>query len=367
MHTEPLNILLTVPRLNAGGAETYTAMLAKHLHHLGHKVSVASGGGSISQQLEQEGISQYNIPFKLHVGLSTLMLKRVIRKVHPDVVHANAANAAVVTAKACTSMAVPWVMTAHGRLFRHQTRYHHFGSAHKIICVSDFLRRDIIAEGIYPAELLTTIPNGVELNRFMPSASGEAMRGQLHIPADAFTVGHIGRMFSPHRKGHHTIIKLLATHSECANWHAVMIGSGRYLQYFQDMACELNVADRVHFLGARQDIPDILPAVDAVALPTFSETFGLSLAEAMACEKPTVAYAVGGVPEVVEQNKTGFLVPYMDDEALADRLVWLSTHRAEAIQMGQAGRQRIEQYFSVDKMADRIITVYYDAKKVQCP
>lgn len=324
-------------------------------------MSVASGGGQISEQLEQAGIKQYYVPFRLHVGISTLLLRRLLAVLKPDVVHANAANAAIVTAKACKASHVPWVMTAHGRLFRHQVKYRQFGETFKMICVSDFLRKDIIAEGIYPAQLLTTIPNGVQLNRFTAEAAQSGMRQSLNIPEDAFTVGLIGRMFSQHRKGHHAIIKMLATNPSCAAWHAVLIGGGRFFSYFQEMAQSLGVSERIHFLGARQDIPDILPAVDAVALPTFSETFGLSLAEAMASGKPTVAYAVGGVPELIAEGTTGFLVPYQDEESLADRLIWLANHPNEARQMGQAGRQRIKDHFTIDAMVDRILPIYCQA------
>ncbi|MHB1461034.1 MAG: glycosyltransferase family 4 protein [Armatimonadota bacterium] len=351
-----------MPRLNAGGAETYTALLARRLLQQGCEVSVASGGGQISKQLEQDGIEQHYVPFRLHVGISTMLLGRLINKLKPDVVHANSANAAVVTAKACKATRTPWVMTAHGRLFRHQVKYQQFGEAFKMICVSDFLRNDIIAEGIYPAELLTTIPNGVQLSRFSMTPAEPDIRKELGIPAEAFTVGLIGRMFSQHRKGHHSIIKILATNPNCKDWHAILIGGGRFFSYFQEMAQSLGVADRVHFLGARQDIPQILPWVDAVALPTFSETFGLSLAEAMACGKPTVAYAVGGVPELVTDGETGFLVPYQDEESLADRLVWLAAHPTEARQMGQAGRCRIEQHFTIDDMVEEILPIYQAAR-----
>ncbi len=231
-----------------------------------------------------------------------------------------------------------------------------------MICVSDFLRNDIIAEGIYPAELLTTIPNGVQLSHFSMTPAEPDIRKELGIPPHAFTVGLIGRMFSQHRKGHHSIIKILASNPHCKEWHAILIGGGRFLTFFQEMAQSLGVADRVHFLGARQDIPHILPWVDAVALPTFSETFGLSLAEAMACGKPTVAYAVGGVPELVANGETGFLVPYQDEESLAERLVWLADHPVEARQMGHAGRQRIEQHFTIDAMVERILPIYQAAR-----
>ena len=108
------------------------------------------------------------------------------------------------------------------------------------------------------------------------------------------------------------------------------------------MAADLGLAGRVHFLGQRDDIPDLLAALDIFVLPSHSEGVSLALLEAMAAGLPVIATAVGGLPEVVTDGVNGLLIPPQDPEALAQALARLLDDPALAKKLGENARQHVE-------------------------
>jgi glycosyltransferase involved in cell wall biosynthesis len=114
----------------------------------------------------------------------------------------------------------------------------------------------------------------------------------------------------------------------------------------------------VVFAGHRTDVPEILQALDIFVLPSNWEGLPNAVLEAMAAGLPVVATRVGGVPEVVVEGQTGILVPPRDPNALADALLTLLRDPNLRRRMGQAGRQRVQEYFSVDQMVSKTETLY---------
>jgi len=132
--------------------------------------------------------------------------------------------------------------------------------------------------------------------------------------------------------------------------HVVIAGGGDLEEYLRDLASEVGVADRVHVLGPRKDVPALMHAIDVFAMPSIWEGFGLVLLEAMAAGRPIVASRVATIPEVVVDGETGLLVPAGDPVALADALAQLAHDPALARRLGEAGRERLRQHFSIEKM-----------------
>jgi glycosyltransferase involved in cell wall biosynthesis len=138
----------------------------------------------------------------------------------------------------------------------------------------------------------------------------------------------------------------------------VIAGRGELLQSLQQEAAAVGVAERVKLLGFRSDVPDLLALFDVFALPSLSEGLPLSLLEAQAAGAPIVATAVGGNPEAIEADVTGFLVPPGRPEALAERVTWLLERPAEAAAMGARGRVRARERFSVERMGRRYLELF---------
>ncbi len=128
-------------------------------------------------------------------------------------------------------------------------------------------------------------------------------------------------------------------------FEALIIGGGRREAEMRQLAQELGLAGRVHFLGQRPDIPDLLGALDIFVLPSHSEGVSLALLEAMAAGLPVIATAVGGLPEVVTDGVNGLLIPPQDPEALAQALARLLDDPALAKKLGENARRHVEEKF----------------------
>ena len=195
------------------------------------------------------------------------------------------------------------------------------------------------------------IHNGVDLRQFQPRPK-QSKNARVGILANLTPV-----------KGHRDFLqmaRILTNQSIDAEYYIIgedIQGCGTRTDT-EELSKELNLCDRVHFLGHRSDLPELLNELDVVVCASHVEPFGRSLIEAMACEKPVVATRVGGIPEIVDEGVTGFLVPPAAPNRLADAVAQLLNDPQLSARMGCAGRQRVEKCFSIDTHADAVLEVY---------
>jgi glycosyltransferase involved in cell wall biosynthesis len=159
-------------------------------------------------------------------------------------------------------------------------------------------------------------------------------------------------------KGHKELFTAMAQIRERHPVHALIVGGGRRAGEVRQLAESLGLAGEVHFLGQRQDVPDLLNAMDIFVLPSYSEGVSLALLEAMAAGKPVIATAVGGLPEVVEHEKTGLLIPPRDAGALAAALTRLLADPAWARQLAEHARRHVREHYSLDRLGREINEIY---------
>jgi len=136
------------------------------------------------------------------------------------------------------------------------------------------------------------------------------------------------------------------------------VGDGPLRSELEDMIEELGLAENFVLAGFREDIPEVLAALDVLVLSSLREGLPMILLEGMAMARPVVATDIEGISEVVEHNRTGILVPPKDPQALAEGIITLLRDRDKARRMGQAGRKRVEERFSVEEMVRRTQEVY---------
>ena len=215
-----------------------------------------------------------------------------------------------------------------------------------------------LIRGINPTCRVIGVPNGVDTARFSPGpAAPDVLSLRQGRSLAVAIVGHISDV-----KGYRAFIDAAA---DIARRHDVVFFAvgGETTQpgaraQFESRVRELNLQERFHFLGARQDVPDVLRAMDIVCLPSLAEGLPLAILEAMATGAPVVATPVGGVPEAVADGETGFLIPPDDDHALGRALETLLTSPERIRRMGAAARARVELRFSVQTFANRIQDLY---------
>ena len=352
------NILLLVPRLNIGGAESYVALVARSLKLLGYNVYLASAGGALATKLQQEGIKHFFLPIRLSKFISGLLLKRIVEKYNIDLIHANSEAAGIVAVKTRNKykLDIPIVYTAHGVLPAKVKDI--INQVDKIIAVSNFSREAAIKEG-FSADKIEVVYNGVDINKFKPhNEKRNLLREQYNIPQDAFTMIIVSRIKNLRNKGHQHLLNVLSEYEVSKYWHLVVIGKGKGLGGLKQKIKEYNLQDRVHLLGHKTDVENYEDMADVVVLPSYFETFGLVLAEGMAMEKPAVAFKVGGVPEVIEDNKTGFVVDYDNDDELVEKLAILAKNPDLCKQLGIQARKKVAKDFANEIMIKKLEEIY---------
>jgi len=206
------------------------------------------------------------------------------------------------------------------------------------------------------------IPNGVDTNKCFPNkAAGSKIRKQLGISEDAFVIGKIARF---HRQKNH--IGFMHSAAILAKKHAhaqfVLVGTNvdEDNKELSVLAEELDISDRVHMLGNRQDIPDVVNAFDLATLTSFGEAFPLTLGEAMVSAVPCVATDVGDNDYII--GDTGIITPIADDEAMAaawQKMLEMSLNDPGAYaELGQKARQRTLDNFTLEQQVKQHEDLY---------
>jgi glycosyltransferase involved in cell wall biosynthesis len=214
--------------------------------------------------------------------------------------------------------------------------------------------RDPVASG-----RTTAIPYGVDLRRFAPRDRSHA-RAALGIPPERRVVGTVGLL--KEQKAHTYLLQAaeqLAAHRDDVEW--LIVGDGELRAQLEDEARARNVADRIRFLGQRDDVAEILTAFDVFALSSTYEGMCFAVAEALAAEVPVVATDVGGVSQSVVDGETGLLVPPRDPSALARSIERLLDDGDDAARLARAGRDRVRRLYALATMVERTESLYLRA------
>jgi glycosyltransferase involved in cell wall biosynthesis len=228
--------------------------------------------------------------------------------------------------------------------------------ADRFIAVSREDQRRMVEVERIPRERTLFLPNGVPA---VAHASGRDVRAELAITSGVPVIGTVGVLRSP--KDQHLVIRATALLLE--RWpdlRTLIVGDGPDRVSLEALACELGVARAVCFLGRRNDVPDILEALDIAVNSSSSEGSPLAVMEYMEAGLPVVATAVGGVPDLIEPGVHGLLVPREDPVALADALDELLRDAGRARAMGACGRERRRAEFDIDVLVHRLEGLYVE-------
>lgn len=243
----------------------------------------------------------------------------------------------------------------------HRIQHHYLTNA--FITTGESLRQDLIAcNGITP-ERIISIPSGVEQKYFLASSyDNSAIRKELGIPATAFV--WCMTAFMRKMKGHTVLIDAIALlRAQFPHTHFIFIGGvdshTAVTPELSSQSTHLGVNDICHFLGTRQDVPQILAGSDAFVLPSlYTEGLPQGLTQAMAMGLPAVSTDVGAITEVLQHNSTGYIAQAGDAKHLADTMAHVMTNYREAQQKAAAAQQLIATHYSLDAMVSKVETFY---------
>lgn len=198
---------------------------------------------------------------------------------------------------------------------------------------------------------------GLNLSNFNGNIDRYAIRQFLGIPPDVFLFGTVGRL--SRQKAPADFVQAAAIiHVKYPDAHFVWIGTGELQDETELLVRSLNLQDVFHFAGQRNDVPSVLHAIDCFVLTSHWEGFSLSVLEAMAARRPVVMSQVSGATEAVLNGETGLIVPIGDVKAIARALELVLSNPKKAEKMGQAGRHRVENFFTQTQMIADIQKIY---------
>lgn len=244
-----------------------------------------------------------------------------------------------------------------------------FALTHAIIPVSIDLKKDIVRYlGTNPAKIIPII-NGVDTDKFKPDMEARRVwRTEFEFSDTDVIIGTVGRLVPI--KDYLTLLHAGAqVMQQQPSTKMVFIGDGPQRDELTRIAASLGIAPNVRFLGARSNVSELLNMIDLFALTSIDEGLSNVILEAMSAGKPVVATAVGDNPDVIIDGKTGFLVSLGNMEALVKAII-KCTDPLTAVQMGKAGRQHIEERFSLRRMIKDYENLYTDSvykRKVVSP
>ena len=226
------------------------------------------------------------------------------------------------------------------------------------IAANEYVKRAWVERAKIDPRRIRVIPYGMDVDAFRPSRAAKEMKSELALPQEARVVGVTARL-AP-MKGHRYLLQAMPNIlSAVPGAHLVLTGTGELTAALEQQAHVLRIADQVHFLGHRTDIAEVTQVYDVAVLPSVAtETSGYVNLEAMALCKPVVASRFSGIPEVVADGVTGTLVAPKDPNALAEAIIDLLKDPAKARTFGEAGRRRVEEKFTLQRMLDETFALY---------
>ena len=358
-----------------GGAQEHLHSLVTRMDVERYDVSVvALSPGSAVRKLQRAGIPVLVID-EADDAICVGALAAHLAEVRPDIVHAHMFRAETVATRAVLALAEighrrPYlVSTVHSSRVRHETDKDVLRELtphmDRLIAVSRAIEQKIRDEGRDTVPV-TLIYNGVDLERYDHQEACCTLPEEYGMEPGSQIVGVVARL-EP-EKGHPTLVeawpKVLRAVPDS---YLLIVGEGSRRDALEAQARELRIAHRVVFTGRRDDVPAVTAALDVAVLPSYREAQGLTILEAMALSRPVVASDVGGIPEMIEDGKTGLLVPPHDADALAAAIVRLLTNHPLADTLGRAGHDMVHDRFCIELMVSATESIYDEGVGVVRP
>ena len=361
-------ILHTEASTGWGGQEIRIITEAAGMIKRGHRVMLACQPGSvISQRAPEQGIET----FIMRIGgafdiagirrLRSLMLEQKV-----DIVNTHSSKDSWCAGIAAKLPGIKVIRTRHLSIpvkNSSQSRLLYRTLADVVVTTGESLRLHIIERTGLSPDRAISIPTGIDLNRFNPSAAdGSSVRSELHIEPDAILIGTVGMLRA--MKGHIYFIEAAAQVLE-KQPHArfIIVGDIAFASNIKEVLTarivELGIEDKIIMTGYRNDIPEVMAALDVFVLASIrDEGVPQVINQAMAMKRPVVATDVGAVSEQVIDGQTGFLVEKKNADQLARAILAILEDPARAKQMGENGRKLVEEKFSIEVMLDATEALY---------
>jgi sugar transferase (PEP-CTERM/EpsH1 system associated) len=362
--SRPIHIQHVVLSLQPGGLENGVVNVVNGLNPSRFRSSVCclKQAGEFTSRIQQERVQIHEM--KLKGGnnyVLPLKLARLFRRTRTDIIHTRNPEAFFYGFLGARLAGVGSVIhSEHGRTFpdkshrmfvqRLFTRF-----TDEVFAVSEQLKSDLVTHVGLPAPRIDVIYNGVNPDKFH-GGDRTSVRRELGVRENGIVIGSVGRLAAVKNYGLllQALPELLSSHDVTV----MLVGDGPERRVLEALSDDLQIRQRVRFLGHRDDVSDLLAAMDIFVLPSHSEGMSNTLLEAMAAGVPVVASAVGGNTEIVRDQQDGLIFPPGDIERLGACLALLCRDGSYRQRLGRSGYERVLHAFSIRAMIDRYEELY---------
>lgn len=358
-----MRIVQLLPELNEGGVERGVVDFNRELVHRGHDSMVVSAGGRLAAQIEADGgqhrscdIASKNLLTALP---RVLQLRRLLRELQPDIVHARSRVPAWLAWLANRPLGLPFVTTVHG--FNSVNAYSKVMTyGDRVICVSGAIKEHVRQHYGIADEKLVVIPRGIDLALFDPQRVDQEFIASFRRSyglEGKFVVSTVGRITQ--LKDYETFISALTQVKQAIPRLVGLIVGGihpdrqEYFKRLQQQVKEARAEDYILFTGSQAKVAEIYALSNAVVSSSKKpESFGRAAAEALAMNVPVVATGHGGMLDIVREGRTGFLFAPGDVQGLSEKLMAVRKHPFEDL------RQFVIENFTLEQMVEKTLGVY---------
>lgn len=356
----PLRIVHSEAATNFGGQEhrIFKEMIA--MREAGHHLeAICQPHAKLAKRLAQEGFVVHTIKMGGFFSLIRAIFQtcKILKRGKFDVLNTHSRKDTIMAATAARLVGTPLIVRTRHLANRVNSLLSYTWLPHRVTTDSHFVRNFLIQKGVSPQHI-ETIYTPVLVAPDLPHST---LRDELGLTSEAVIVGCVAvmRALKGHRELIHSMVPLFASKP---NLHLVIVGDGATFQEMSQLIQRLNLSSRIHMLGRREDVPNLMAGFDIFCLMTRLEASGMVFLEAASAKLPVIGANVGGVPEMLEDGRTGLLVPLDDEAALQRALIRLIDDPALRKQMGNAGYDRIwkspASLFTPQALAKRTESVY---------
>jgi len=372
-----------IARMITGGADENTLFTIEGLSREKYEIDLITG-----EEFNKDILNKVkNHPFDiiqikglkwklnfLHDPIVLLRLIKLLKKKHYDIVHTHTTKAGILGRIAARIAGVPVIVHGlHGStfqafnsgllnwlLFLFERLTGRFTDAY--VSVSRVLSEKYIERGIGKKDNHYTVYSGMELFKFYRARDKinyQEKYKELGLNEGEFLIGNVARLET--RKGHQFLLdafKNVVEEQKYGQVKLLIIGEGNKRKYLESYVKELNLGDKVIFIGYREDVEKLMALMDIFVLTSLREGLPRILVQAAAVGMPSVAFNVDGVPEIIKDNYNGFLVKVKDIEQLENRIVKYINNKELVLLHGRNGREFIENKWSKKGMVDGIDKIY---------
>ena len=298
---------------------------------------------------------------------SSLRLAFIINKMKFDVIHTHASKDLwiIVPALQFLRKHIPLILTKHIGSFVEKKDFLHrrlYRYVTKAVAISSVIKKNLIDTTPLSEDRIVLIPNGIDTRIFDPgNYTGEKVRSEFNVKQNELLIGMMAR-FSP-GKGHEEFINTAAElNKEFDDLRFIIIGEasrgeGQYENEIKSLADKLNLTN-VMFTGYRDDVPELLAAMDIFVFPSHAEAFGIALIEAMAMEKPAVCSASDGILDIAVDGETALLFKKQNAEDLKNKINVLIEDPVKRETFARASRKKVLERFNLESVTDRVCSLY---------